>query len=184
MFGSRQKGSVAEREVAKMIETWWRTLEPECRFVKTPLSGGWQGPDVRAGFQMSGDLMTTAKFFSLSVEVKRRENWTWERVLAGRPSPVWTWWRQAQEQALEMNKIPSLWIRKNREKDWTVMLPAKTVERWGIRLKSVWNMATLNVGISPVIVMAYDLLRIHPKTIAEGIDGSKESRRAKRTNAR
>ena len=120
---SRQKGNVAEREVAALIKEWWRKLEPKADFVRTPLSGGWGATkEVRAGFKASGDLMTTATRFPFTVEVKRREGWTMERLTQGKKSPVWSWWRQAQTQADEMDLTPMLWLRKSRE-DWRIILP-------------------------------------------------------------
>ena len=44
---SRQKGCVAEREVAALLERWWSQLEPGCRFVRTPSSGNPSVPDRR-----------------------------------------------------------------------------------------------------------------------------------------
>ncbi len=121
MFGSRAKGATAERDVAARLQGWWAQIEPGCRFAKTPLSGGWGGPGLRAGFSASGDLMTTAKRFPWTVEVKRREGWSWKTFLAGKPSPVWGWWRQAQTQADEMGIEPMLWFRKSRE-PWRVLV--------------------------------------------------------------
>lgn len=116
-FGSRQKGSVAEREVAELFQAWWRQLEPECRFVRTPLSGGWHGPDVRKGFKASGDLMTTAERFPWTIEVKRREGWSMDRLTSTHKggSKVWGWWLQAQTQGKEQGSEPMLLLRKSRE---------------------------------------------------------------------
>jgi hypothetical protein len=123
---SRQKGATAEREVAKLHAEWWGKFEPGCKFVKTPLSGGFSGPTVREAFEMSGDLMTTAKRFPFAVEVKRREGWCWRNVQRGMPSPVWGWWRQAIKAADEMHRRPALWFRKSRE-EWRVMVPQDMV---------------------------------------------------------
>ena len=120
-FGSRNKGSVAEREIAKMLSEWWGQIEPGINFVRTPLSGGWGGPELRAGFQASGDIMTTSKVWPWAIEVKRREGWVWKNLLASKPSPVWKWWQQAEGQALEMGKEPLMFFRHNKER-WHVML--------------------------------------------------------------
>lgn len=159
---SRQKGNEAERDVAKLLEAWWQTYEPDARFVRTPLSGGWGGPTLRGDFGAAGDLMTTSKEFPFAVEVKRREGWTWERLLVGKPSPVWDWWRQAQDQADEMKKIPTLWIRKNREKVWRVMLPAKELALWDVEPEHTWNMSRLNVGETPAVLSAPSLFELEP----------------------
>jgi len=118
---SRQKGSVAEREVAKLVQEWWSCVEPDCEFTKTPLSGGWSGPRVREAFQAAADLMTTAKQWPWAVEVKRREKWSLENVLTGKRSPVWGWWKQCVDAAALMHKRPMLWFRKSRE-PWQVMI--------------------------------------------------------------
>jgi hypothetical protein len=120
---SKRKGSVGELEVAKVLQAWWRDLEPEAIFKRTPQSGGWAKADARGAFQTSGDIVTDAREFPFSVEVKRREGFKWEQLLKGSRSPAWAWWRQAQSQAAESNLVPMLWIRKNRQ-GWWVMVPA------------------------------------------------------------
>lgn len=132
MTQGRPKGNKAEIEVAKILEPWWATWEPTARdgkpirFVRTPLSGGWGGPDIRGSFRAAGDLMTTAEKFPFAVEVKRREGWQWLPMLRGRRSPIWGYWRQAIAQAREMSCVPMLWFRKNRE-PWWVLLPNAVV---------------------------------------------------------
>lgn len=121
-FGSRQKGSKAEIEVAKAFEAWWAPVDPGSKFVRTPLSGGWGGKDIRAGFRAAGDLMSTAPSFPFTVEVKRREGWSWTTLIAGKRCPVWNWWKQSIGQAREQGGIPLLVFRRNRE-EWSVMLP-------------------------------------------------------------
>lgn len=118
---SRVKGASAEREVAVLLEAWWGQLEPGCKFKRTPVSGGWSSPDVRMAFQTAGDLVTTAKRFPWSVEVKRREGFDIENVRHGRRSPVWGWWEQTRKAAKEMGKEPMLWFRKNNSR-WFLML--------------------------------------------------------------
>jgi hypothetical protein len=164
---SRQKGSVAEREVAAIIEPWWNVVEPG-KFVRTPLSGGWGTADTRAGFRASGDLMTTAPRFPFTVEVKRRESWTLERLLLGRPSPVWEWWRQAQKQGEESNLVPLLWFRKSRQ-PWRVMLPYEyALERFprGMRYTTwleVEEVDKINYGTVPAMLLADNLLELEGK---------------------
>lgn len=127
-MSSRGKGSENERAVAHMMAKWWGRLEPDCKWVRTPLSGGWGGPTLRASFKASGDLMTTAELFPFSVEVKRREGWKEENLLLGRKSPVWTWWHQACDQAVEMSVEPLMLFRRNR-KPWWLMIPTVTTNR-------------------------------------------------------
>lgn len=119
-MNGRQKGNRAELQVAALLEGWWERCEPGCKFVRVPSSGGWGTPLLRSEFRVSGDVATTAKKFPWVVEVKHRESWSWERLLAGKPSPVWGWWAQARRQASEMSLAPMLWFRRNRE-GWSVM---------------------------------------------------------------
>lgn len=172
------KGKAAEREVATLMEAWWRRLEPECRFVRTPQSGGWHGSDVREAFQASGDLMTTAAHFPWTVEVKRRESWTWDRLIEGKPSPVWGWWRQAQTQARELGKEPMLWIRHNRE-PWSILLPAWGHYPWTLAMIHLAAKPKVDLGEKePILVKAEHLLDLHPslyvvKGMAEAHHGQK-----------
>jgi len=122
MFGSRNKGSKAEREVASLLTSWWSAIEPDVKFVKTPLSGGWSNAKVRGDMRASGDIMTTSKTFPFAVEVKRREGFAWSTFLAGRASPVWGWWLQTLKAASEQKGVPMLWLRKNGE-PWRIVLP-------------------------------------------------------------
>lgn len=162
----REKGKVAEREVAGIIQPWWQQLEPDKLFVRTPQSGGWQGAEVREEFQASGDLMTTAKMFPFAVEVKRREGWYMQSLLEGLRCPVWGWWDQTQKAAIEMNKQPMLWLRKNRM-EWHVMMGemptafCKPVRAWS-------RMELLRVGswrVHPTLYLASDVLAVKPDTI-------------------
>lgn len=125
-MNSRDKGNVAEREVAALIQTWWRQLEPACTYVRTPLSGGWSTPELRTAYSAAGDLMTDATRFPFAVEVKRRESWSMANFVAGKASPVWGWWVQCQAAAAEMNAQPMLWVRRSRE-PWIIVIG----EYWG-----------------------------------------------------
>lgn len=167
MTQGRPKGVKAEREVAALLQEWWRQLEPECLFVRTPASGGWSQPKVRAEFRTSGDVMTTAKCFPFSVEVKRREGWRWSTLRAGKPSPVWAWWRQAQAQAREMGSEPMLWLRHSRE-PWMVMIPRERFDhltvchsRANVRWDGRWS--TRSRGRRPVCVPGAAILCEHPR---------------------
>lgn len=117
-----RKGSVAENDVAKRLAQWWRPIEPDARFKRTPKSGGWATAAIRGDFKASGDVMTTAKRWPFTVEVKRREGWSMHTLTQGRASPVWQWWRQCCREADEESRIPMLWLRKNRQ-PWLIMLP-------------------------------------------------------------
>jgi len=130
MTNGRQKGAKAERDVAKLLSAWWSPFEPGTSWKRTPSSGGWASPDARASFKTAGDIVTDAKLFPFAVEVKCRVGWSWNTFTAGRASPVWGWWRQAQAQALEMGAEPMLWFRGWREL-WKVLLREDYVDSLG-----------------------------------------------------
>lgn len=165
---ARTKGKVAEREVAALMQTWWTQIEPEARFVRTPMSGGWGAPAVRTEFRASGDLMTTSSIFPFTVEVKRREGWNMKWFAAGKMSPVWGWWRQSQVQAKELGKEPMLWFRRNRQ-PWLVlislgyMLTRKRLPQPFLR----WTheeLGGIDIGYRvPVCFYAETLLSMHPR---------------------
>lgn len=124
MTNGRVKGKAAEREVAAVVQTWWRQHEPAATFVRTPMSGGWvTGTSGREGFEMAADLMTTSKIFPFSIEIKRREGWSLERLKKGaNKSPVKGWWTQTRTEARSNGRVPMLWFRQSRM-PWLVLLP-------------------------------------------------------------
>ena len=157
---AREKGKIAEREVAALLERWWRLLEPDCRFVRTPQSGGWHGADVRAEFRAAGDIMTTAARFPWCIEVKRREGWAWTPLLAGKASPIWKWWEQTCRDATVVSLLPMLWFRHNRE-PWTILLvrpPPIVHSRFVTRLRG-----------DLVLVRADALLAVQPALLLPGV---------------
>ena len=167
-MNGRRKGNAAEREVARLCAGWWAQVEPGCKFVRTPLSGGWGGPELRGKFFAAGDLMTTSKRWPFTVEVKRRERWKLQNLIAGKPCPVWGWWLQVQDAAAEEGRQPMLWFRKSREQ-WRVMLPVSDdltiVEMSWSALRAV------NHGVQmPMVVLASDLLAMNPKEVLRARD--------------
>jgi hypothetical protein len=119
----RIKGKTAEREVVHILQNWWRKHEPDAEFVRTPMSGGWShGTTAREGFRSAADIMTTSEIFPFSVEIKRREGWSFERLRDGKKSPVLGWWRQTRSEARDNKQVPMLWVRRSRM-PWQVILP-------------------------------------------------------------
>lgn len=168
---SREKGSVAELEVARLISAWWNQLEPTAIFKRTPLSGGWGNADVRSAFRTAGDIMTDSLVFPFAIEVKRREGFSWKPLLDGKKSPVWGWWRQAQKQGEEMNLVPTLWFRKNRER-WHVLLPIGVVSGYVLETAPVaqlWsNLDYVDHGkYIPVMMNGEEFLKLDPKRMLE-----------------
>lgn len=124
-MNGRTKGSVAEREVAELLAEWWQKHDPTADFCRTPLSGGWGNPARRGSYKASGDIMTTSASFPFVVEVKRRESFSFDslvRGLRGGKSPVWGWWAQTCVAANEQGGVPQLWLKRNREPWYVVML--------------------------------------------------------------
>lgn len=181
---SRQKGRRAERDVAKLLTKWWAKVDKKVEFKCTPLSGGWGGRDggkhVRAHFKASGDLMTTAVTFPFTIEVKHREQWSMRNLVAGRATPPWDWWIQAQRQADEESGIAMLWFRKNNF-PWMVaiepaFLPLVQVEpgRWtAVEPElhvpaSVLDLNGVDYGAeAPSFILGERLLKVDPKQFAK-----------------
>ena len=154
-INSRSKGRRGEREVAALLERWWAQIEPGTRFKPTPLSGGWSTPDVRAAFQVSGDLVTTAETFPYCVEVKRREKWNLDKFILSYKGPLANWWEQAVCAASENKKIPLLVFRRSRE-EWYAMMPLSEILRAGVERYTVCDCAPVP---SPVVFKFVDLLK-------------------------
>jgi hypothetical protein len=162
----REKGRRAELEVAALVQAWWDPLEPGCRFVRTPQSGGWHGPDVRAEFKAGGDLMTTAKRWPFSVEVKRREKWNLDNLMAGWPSPAWGWWEQCCTAAREDGRLPLLFLRKSREPWWAVLDRGFEKLFGHPSLPAADAVERLNLTRAPVIYPAAKVLESDPARVA------------------
>ena len=147
----RQKGSKAEREIAVLLAGWWSKVEPDAIWKRTPLSGGWADAGTRAGFNASGDLMTTAQQFPFCVEVKKREAWSVDAFMkTPKKSPVMAWWDQAIIQAKEMSKEPLLIFAKNRQ-PWRILMNENTVIYKGfgitplVRFSRIMNKKRTNI---------------------------------------
>lgn len=168
-LNSRDKGNVGQREVISLITPWWRQIEPEALFASTPGSGGWaQG---KPGFLARGDIMvdrTTVQLWPWSVEVKREERWSENRLFGANVelrnrSEVWTFWRQCVIAATHDGLRPMLWFRKNR-RPWYVALELDFVERMrGLPLRVVlWS---IHSGSQVAVVAASDLLTVNPSLL-------------------
>ena len=120
------KGPKAEIEVAKILWDWWKSVDPKCRFKRTPMSGGWGDHHVRGDFKVAGDICTTSNIWPFTVEVKRREGWSYGSFVRGRKSPVWHWWGQCIKAAAEEDRVPLMWMRQNRQ-PWLVLAPERTL---------------------------------------------------------
>lgn len=179
-----RKGNAGEREVARTLQAWWATHEPDCRFIRTPLSGGWAEANTRRDFRASGDVMTTAASFPFTVEVKRREAWSVRNFVEGKRSPVWGWWCEAVAEAREAGGEPMLWVRKNAEPAdnfgprlppvWLVLVARELADRLPLWPDLIWEPGDFGAGVDvggavPVGYLATRIVRVEPKAIVERV---------------
>jgi hypothetical protein len=172
MVDSNDKGRRGEIQVRDLIRPWWGILEPGADFTRTPKSGGWH---ASGEYDMAGDLMTKARLFPFCVEVKFRERWTMENVLAGKNSPVWAWWRQACKDAEKSDpkRVPMLWFRQ-RSSEWSVLVPRKFIDDLGPMALNADceifpNIAWRHLPVRPVLYSAKRFLRHDPSVFARAL---------------
>ncbi len=153
MKSARQKGNKAEREVAAFLQAWWRVLEPEAVFFRTPGSGAWASTHQTTGMKSRGDIMVnpeTCKFFNFSVEVKHRAVITPAAIRhfeEGVKSPINAYWKQCVDNAAKDGLNPMLVFRGNRQ-PWRAAVLRSDGERWVTSLDSL-------CGCSPLAVMSW-----------------------------
>jgi len=172
------KGPRGEREAVVMLEKWWRRLEPEVEMVRTPKSGGWAHA---AKFKARGDVMVDpgTERFPFSVEVKRREAWSPDHLLDGRPSPVWKWWLQCQAAARDEELEPLLLFRKNR-RPWLAVLRlafarVKRMPEPDVVWARDFELARgFEVGERPCLYLAERLVAVDPALVALNPPGSRQ----------
>lgn len=170
-MNGRNKGARGEREIVELLSEWWHKDYHSAVFVRTPGSGGWGGASeshkvIKANMHAGGDIMTTNKKFPFSVEVKRRENWSYAGLLKANSSPIWAFWRQAVAQGKRDSRIPLLVFRKNRkggrlkkdcllpvQYEWLAMMPKEFANKLGLYLLSTWSSYAL---------LSFDLGEVHP----------------------
>lgn len=148
---AKGKGARGELQVIKLVQPWWRRLEPEAVFVRTPGSGGWRHAPA---FKARGDLLVdpqTTKLFPFSVECKWQEGWGTGLLFGDYTgkrhgddsSPIWGWWAQCCEAARVDGLLPMLWFRKN-SSPWYVMIDEAVFDRLRLR------------GMTPPLVRFYE----------------------------
>jgi hypothetical protein len=157
-INGRRKGKAGENDVGDLLEVWWSVVEPGCRFVSTPLSGGWSSPAMRGETKTAGDLVTTARRFPWTVEVKRREEWSAPAFFAGSAaSPIWKWWDQVVRAAREEQREPMLWFRKNRAEWFFIVNRGRVV---------ITSLVSCDAHPEIVCAPALDLLDLDPRELA------------------
>ena len=100
--GARNKGSSAQRTVAKLLGLCF--FSDEGIFHSTPISGGLRWSKNVAGTR--GDIVAPPDIdWPFSIEVKNSEqgNWDLYQILFNHGPIINDWWRQAEKDADEVN---------------------------------------------------------------------------------
>lgn len=110
----RRKGKDGELELANLIN---KSLGHPCltRNLSQTRNGG---HDLTVA---NLDSLEAERLDQMSIEVKRHQS--------TKASDVKTWWKQTHKQAMDINKIPVLFYRGDRE-DWKAMLPLSKSLSW------------------------------------------------------
>ena len=111
---SRRKGKTGELELANLIN---KKLGHPCltRNLTQTRNGG---HDLIVD---NLDTMEATRLDQMAIEVKRHKQ--------TKPGDIKQWWQQAHKQAEQLNKIPVLFYRADRE-SWTAMLPLSKSLPW------------------------------------------------------
>ena len=110
--GAKQKGSRAQREVAKLLGLWF--FGDINSFHSTPISGGlrWKSDIAKT----RGDIVcSTDSNFPYSIEVKNQEHGKWDllSILLDEGPIMKKWWKQCEEDAEVVGKLPLLIFTRN-----------------------------------------------------------------------
>ena len=121
--GGKEKGRVAEVEVAKMISLWWTNGKDKDAFWRNVSSGG---RVHKVASPYSGDICPvkeTIKGFRLHVEVKKQEGWSFEGVIKQNKSePLLEFIAQTVYDTSLSDRVGILLFTRNRD-SWYVFLP-------------------------------------------------------------
>lgn len=103
---SRAKGKRKEREVAHLIQEWWKIGE----FRPAPESGAW---DRGGHFKMKGDIVATDDKFPFCIEIKNREDWKFSVSVSSDRSALHRCWEQTLRESAEAKLEPMLLFTRN-----------------------------------------------------------------------
>lgn len=132
---SRSKGARGELSISRKLSAWWTgdldLLEENAANLpirRTPGSGGWA-----KGKGVGGDLVSvkeeTNDFLMWSVEVKNREDWSFDQIIKlGRSWVVNEWWAQCRGDAKVAKAWPLLIFTKNHQ-PWYYCISSRTYKR-------------------------------------------------------
>lgn len=110
--GAKQKGSRAQREVAKILGLHY--FNDSDIFHSTPSSGGLRWKSKVAGTR--GDIVPADHIdWPYSIEIKNQEksNWDFYSLLLNQGPILKSWWAQCLEDSQVTNKIPWLIFTRN-----------------------------------------------------------------------
>lgn len=151
--GGREKGSRAERDLAKKFAKWWGS-----EFHRSPGSGAFATRGFKSkNVSMEGDIITEDMSFPFTVESKSYKTWNLESILgADQKSVFHGWWDQALRQTPTW-KVPLLIMKKNGSRYYAVLPTSETSGKF------VVSLAFSNGEYAFTIVPLDDLFRTDTK---------------------
>jgi hypothetical protein len=110
-INSRVKGASFERKIAGYLSDWWGF-----QFRRVPLSGGYDKRFVVGDLWIADGAASIEDIrgFPFSIEAKNREAWNWDCLFGYGNKGLVGYWKQAQDDARCLDKIPLLIITRNR----------------------------------------------------------------------
>ncbi len=125
--GSIKKGKGFEAKIAQEVSKALFPFEPE-RIRRVPQSGDF---DKRV---VCGDLMDVFdNNFPFAFEVKNRQEWSFDAIIAGKCDVFWGYWKQAEDDVNtwkltnDSEKIPTVIFKKNYSPIYIMIKPQSSV---------------------------------------------------------
>jgi len=114
---SRRKGANFERNVAKKLKAWW---PGDHDFKRTPQSGG---SALKEGWDLAGDIATTAKDFFWHIECKNAPGsfQGWHQFFTSTKFKIWEWLDQAEKDRPDDKEI-MLIVNRFDQPTWCVSI--------------------------------------------------------------
>lgn len=151
-INSKQKGSEAERKLAKTLSEW-----ANCEFHRTPASGAlhWAN-DKRVVSDIVPSQELVDKGWPFSIENKKVENsWEFNGFIEGTSQTLKEHWEQCVTDSQREDMVPMLVFSKN-YRDTYVMIKQSTFAELGIKPESY--MTLHNQSYDLVILKLKDIL--------------------------
>lgn len=170
-MNSKEKGSSFERETCKKLSLWITNGEKDSCFWRTQNSGGRFSSRRKKGVEtinQDGDITATEKEGEiltdhLSVECKHYKDINlWSLITFTKGQSIYSFWKQAEQQALDADKIPTLICRQNCKP-----ILFATDNRLFLLMKNYFNLNPIMV-VRPLNMYIYlfekDILNLDPVT--------------------